>query len=158
VSVIDELKGLEDRVARRMKELRPLVDEYRELERVAERLGAPPAPAPTPALAADTAAPRPRASARAQANGAAPAGSSRATATRRRTAATTPAPAPGTSSGTGATGRRDQLLELVKARPGITVREIGTELGVDPTSLYRIVHRLEQDGALRKRGRELLPR
>ena len=46
---------------------------------------------------------------------------------------------------------------MVKARPGITVREIGTELGVDPTSLYRIVHRLEQDGALQKRGRELLP-
>jgi DNA-binding MarR family transcriptional regulator len=46
---------------------------------------------------------------------------------------------------------------MVKARPGITVREIGSELGVDPTSLYRIVHRLEQDGALQKRGRELLP-
>jgi len=37
VSLIDELKGLEDRVAERMKELRPLVDEYRELEQVAQR-------------------------------------------------------------------------------------------------------------------------
>jgi DNA-binding MarR family transcriptional regulator len=46
---------------------------------------------------------------------------------------------------------------MVKERPGITVREVGSELGVDPTSLYRIVHRLEQDGALQKRGRELLP-
>jgi hypothetical protein len=49
VSVIDDLKGLEDRVAQRMKELRPLVDEYRELEQVAERLGVP------PPVAADTA-------------------------------------------------------------------------------------------------------
>jgi DNA-binding MarR family transcriptional regulator len=46
---------------------------------------------------------------------------------------------------------------VVKAQPGITVREVGTRLGVDPTSLYRIVHKLEQDGSLRKNGRELLP-
>jgi len=130
VSVITELKGLEDRVAQRMKELRPLVDEYRELEQVAERLGvSPPAASDTPSQ---------------------PARRSRAPRRARR------APA-GTGAGR-ANGRRDQLLTMVKERPGITVREIGTELGVDPTSLYRIVHRLERDGALQKRGRELLPR
>lgn len=130
MSVIDELKGLEERVAQRMTELRPLVDEYRELEQVAQRLGVT-APAP-----ADTPAPRRR--------------------TRRRARSSAPATA---SAGTGArsNGRRDQLLAAVKARPGITVREVGAELGVDPTSLYRIVHRLEQDGALQKRGRELRP-
>jgi Mn-dependent DtxR family transcriptional regulator len=129
VSVIDELKGLEDRVARRMTELRPLVDEYNELEQVAQRLGvAPPAATDTPS--------RPRR-------------------TRRRR--TRPGAATGTGGRARTNGRRDQLLEMVKARPGITVREIGSELGVDPTSLYRIVHRLEADGALQKRGRELLP-
>lgn len=132
MSVIDELKGLEDRVARRMTELRPMVDEYRELEQVAQRLGV------TPSVAADT---PPRA---------------RPRRTRRRAA-------PAARANGGATtgrrnGRREQLLAAVKARPGITVREVGTELGVDPTSLYRIVHQLEQDGALQKRGRELLPR
>jgi hypothetical protein len=130
VSVIDELKGLEDRVAQRMTELRPLVDEYRELEQVAQRLGVT---APDPA---DTPAPRRRTRRRARSN--APAAASAAT--RART-----------------NGRRDELLAAVKARPGITVREVGAELGVDPTSLYRIVHRLEQDGALQKRGRELRP-
>ena len=131
MSVVDELKGLEDRVAQRMTELRPLVDEYRELEQVAQRLGVT-APAP-----ADTPAPRRR--------------------TRRR-ARSSSAPATA-SAGTRArsNGRRDELLAAVKARPGITVREVGAELGVDPTSLYRIVHRLEQDGALQKRGRELRP-
>ena len=49
-------------------------------------------------------------------------------------------------------------MALVRERPGVTVREVGAELGVDPTSLYRIVHRLEKDGELQKRGRELLPR
>ncbi|MEA2383059.1 MAG: hypothetical protein QOH72_3030 [Solirubrobacteraceae bacterium] len=132
MSVIDELKGLEDRVARRMDELRPLVDEYRELEKVAQRLGV------APAAAADgPPRPRPRRA-------------------RRRPRATTDTN--GSTSRAGrSNGRRDQLLAIVKERPGITVREIGTELGVDPTSLYRIVHRLEQDGALQKRGRELLP-
>src|SRR4051794_9672762 len=130
VSVIDELKGLEDRVARRMSELRPLVDEYRELEQVAQRLGV------SPAAASDTPAPRRRA--------------------RRRSRTTGPANAARTRAGR-SNGRRDQLLAMVKARPGITVREVGSELGVDPTSLYRIVHRLEQDGSLQKRGRELLP-
>jgi len=132
VSVIDELKGLEDRVAQRMTELRPLVDEYRELEQVAQRLGVT-APAPAPA---DSPAPRRRTRRRARSSAAATASAG----TRART-----------------NGRRDQLLAAVNARPGITVREIGAELGVDPTSLYRIVHRLEQDGALQKRGRELRP-
>jgi Mn-dependent DtxR family transcriptional regulator len=128
--VIDELKGLEDRVARRMTELRPLVDEYHQLEQVAQRLGvAPPAASDTPS--------RPRRT--------------------RRRATTRAAAASNTDTRARTNGRRDQLLEMVKARPGITVREIGGELGVDPTSLYRIVHRLEADGALRKRGRELLP-
>ena len=49
------------------------------------------------------------------------------------------------------------MLAVVNEKPGITVREAGARLGVDPTSLYRIVHKLEQDGALRKNGRELLP-
>jgi phage terminase small subunit len=130
VSVIDELKGLEDRVAQRMSELRPLVDEYRELEQVAQRLGV------SPAATSDTPAPRRR--------------------PRRRSRTTTTASAGSTRAGRN-NGRRDQLLAMVKARPGITVREVGSELGVDPTSLYRIVHRLEQDGSLQKRGRELLP-
>src|SRR4051812_11395320 len=105
-----------------MTELRPLVDEYRELEQVAQRLGVS-APAPAPA---DTPAPRRRS---------------------RRRARSTAAPTAGAGSRARANGRRDQLLAAVKARPGITVREVGAGLGVDPTSLYRIVHRLEQDGA-----------
>src|SRR3954453_21210186 len=112
-----------------MTELRPLVDEYHELERVAQRLGvAPPAPADSAARPRRT---RPRS--RPTSRGRSPRHCGRAN------------------------RRRDQLLEIVKARPGITVREIGTELGVDPTSLYRIVHQLEKDGAVPKRGRELLP-
>jgi phage terminase small subunit len=154
VSLIDELKGLEDRVAERMKELRPLVDEYRELEQVAQKLGVSPATAAPPA-------PRRRAAVRKRA--ARSTNSSRATrgAGASRAASAAPRTADAATAGAArarSNGRRDQLLDMVKARPGITVREVGSELGVDPTSLYRIVHRLEQDGALEKRGRELMPR
>jgi len=148
MSVIDELKGLEDRVARRMQELRPLVDEYRELEQVAERLGVAATidpPAPRRRTARRRAAPSVPGAAR-RANGAAANGTTGSVAVKR------------SGGRTRSPGRRDQLMEMVKARPGITVREAGAELGVDPTSLYRVVHRLEQDGALQKRGRELLPR
>jgi hypothetical protein len=149
VSVIDELKGLEDRVAQRMVELRPLVDEYRELEQVAQRLGV------SPPAAVDTPGPRRRRSERRTRAGTGSARPASRTAKATRTTPETGAAATGRAH---ANGRREQLLEMVKARPGITVREVGAELGVDPTSLYRIVHRLERDGALQKRGRELLPR
>jgi CRP-like cAMP-binding protein len=131
VSVIEELKGLEDRVAQRLAELRPLVDEYHELEQIAERLGVSQTRPDASPARGRRAARRPRANA-----------GTRAAQPSRRT-----------RDG----GRRDQLLAVVKEQPGITVREVGSRLGVDPTSLYRIVHRLEQDGALRKNGRELLP-
>lgn len=131
MSVIEELKALEDRVSQRLTELRPLVDEYHELERVADRLG----------LSEARAKARPAA---ATADGGR---------TRRRAPTTTARASQRTRQG----GRRDQLLAVVNEHPGITVREVGSRLGVDPTSLYRIVHRLEQEGALRKSGRELRP-
>jgi hypothetical protein len=128
-----------------MKELRPLVDEYRELESVAERLG----------VKVDDSAPTRRRSTRS-----APA--TRATGTRARKAPANGRRTRGRRSGSrrpiAARGQRQrELLELVKARPGITVREVGRELGVDPTSLYRIVRLLEQDGTIKKQGSELQP-
>ena len=131
MTVLDDLHGLESRVASRLQELRPLVEEYRALEEVAQRLGLDRAGGP-----AQKATPRSSTRGRKAA--------SRSTrGSRRRTRRT--------ASG----GRQQQVVDAVKARPGITVREIGAQLGVDPTSLYRIVHRLEQDGTIKKQGREL---
>src|SRR4051812_31187958 len=53
--------------------------------------------------------------------------------------------------------RHRQLLELIRDRPGITVRQAAVELDVDPTSLYRIVRRLVEDGEIEKYGLELRP-
>ena len=106
----------------RMAELAPLVDEYRELEQIANRLGLE---------VADGAG-----------NGAGP----RLPDGRRGTVHVP------------AGQRHRQFSELIRRRPGITVREAAHELGVDPTSLYRIVRRLVADGEVEKRGRTLHPR
>ena len=61
-------------------------------------------------------------------------------------------------AGSSRTSRRQQdVLRLVKERPGITVGEIAKELGVDATDLYRPVRKLEQDGAIIKLGVALQP-
>jgi CRP-like cAMP-binding protein len=144
VSVLDQFRDAEQRVAQRLKELEPAVAEYRELEAVAKQLGIKHTATAKPASAVKPTATRRRS-------------------TRKRTpsAAKAPAtqkPAPRRSRSNSRPGQREQqVLELVRGRPGITVREVGNELGVDPTGLYRVVGRLEQRGELRKTGRNLQP-
>jgi MarR family len=144
MSVLEDLQGLETRITQRLQELRPLVAEFHELEEAARKLGldvggegtATQAPRPASARGRGAARPASRsASARSRARG-----GQRRTGTRARSGS-----------------RQTQLLELVKEQPGITVREAGQRLGVDSTSLYRVVHRLEQDGSVKKEGTRLEP-
>jgi hypothetical protein len=51
--------------------------------------------------------------------------------------------------------RREQILAIVTASPGITVTKIAQRLGVDPTGLYRPVYALKDDGLITKQGRQL---
>jgi transcriptional regulator with GAF, ATPase, and Fis domain len=146
VSVLDQFRDAEQRVAQRLKELEPAVAEYRELETIAERLGIDSTTTAKPGAATPPARPRRRASR-------APAKSARGGA-KTTSAAKKARP----RARRGAAGEREQqLLELVRERPGITVAEAGKTLGVDPTGLYRVVHRLEQRGDVVKNGRKLEP-
>ncbi|HWI22369.1 MAG TPA: winged helix-turn-helix transcriptional regulator [Baekduia sp.] len=54
-------------------------------------------------------------------------------------------------------GRRQDILRLVAERPGRTINEIGKQLGVDPTGLYRSVRALIAEGQITKRGPNLYP-
>jgi len=161
VSVLDDFRAAEQRVAQRLKELAPAVAEYRELEAVAQRLGIDSGAPATETAPAKTAPAQPAPAEPAET--ARPARTRRASRPRRaRAAAATNTTAPrkaraGSRRRTPPAGREQQLLELVRARPGITVREAGQDFGVDPTSLYRLVRRLEQNGQLRKKGRGLEP-
>lgn len=113
----------------RMKELRPLVDEYAHLESAVAALQGIGSPA-------------------------APDGASRqraATPARRRGAGQATAGHRGRPKGTG--HRAKQALELVGARPGITIPEIAAEMGIKQNYLYRVLPGLQQDGLVRKEGK-----
>jgi hypothetical protein len=147
LSVLNDLRGLEQRVLARLAELRPLIEEYEELQRVAERLGVDPSAAPSRSS-------RPPAkSTRA---------SRRAKPTRRRPAKRAPRRQAGSSSrrrpgGTRATGaeRRARVLSLIKQQPGISVPEIAKDIGVEPPPLYRVVRKLQEEGVIVKEGKSL---
>jgi hypothetical protein len=134
MAVIDQLRDLERQVVGRLRELEPMVAEYRELEQVAQRLGIDRQAAQRTRRTARTASTTTRAK------------SSPRTTTRRRRRN---AAAPGS--------RQQDVLRLVSERPGITVPELGRELSVDPTGLYQIVRRLEGRGEIRKVGARLEP-
>ena len=63
----------------------------------------------------------------------------------------------------GATGRRGrpkgsgtrsiQALELVRARPGITIPELAEAMGIKQNYLYRVMPSLAEDGKVSKSGR-----
>jgi hypothetical protein len=171
VSVLDQFRNAEQRVAERLRELKPLVEEYQELEQVAQRLGLnlnEDATVPDQRRAASPGNRQgPRRRSKTTARSAAAAGEeSGAAAAGKRSAAKTPTPrahASRRSAGSGgprsnrSSRRQQDVLRLVNQRPGITVREIAKDLGVDPTGLYRPVHKLEQEGAISKRGAALRP-
>jgi hypothetical protein len=139
--VSDFLKTKRDEINARLRELEPLIDEYRQLEAAAAAL------AGLPTTAATTT----------RRSAAAPARRTRRTGTRtaatrssRRTSSATPGRR-GRPRGSGT--RALQTLELVKSKPGITIPEIAAAMGIKQNYLYRVLPGLEKDGKVVKRDR-----
>jgi ribosomal protein S25 len=104
----------------RLKELRPLVDEYHRLEKASAALAE-------------------------VGNGGAPARRRRGgTATRGKRRRGRPR-----GSGT----RSVQALELVRARPGITISELADAMNIKANYLYRVMPTLESEGQVKKRDK-----
>jgi CRP-like cAMP-binding protein len=129
--VSDFLQAKRGEIAARLRELEPLVDEYRQLEAAAAAL----AGLPGATRAAARAPRRGRTAAR-------PAARTRKAASAGRR---------GRPRGSGT--RALQTLELVKAKPGITIPEIATQMGIKQNYLYRVLPGLEKDGKVVKRDR-----
>ena len=170
-TVIEDLKQLEDRILARIEELEANVAELEQLRDVATRLGIldrarraeAPAPAsasapasvsasgnpsPNPNAVATATRPRRRPTAsRARASGTKAHSGGARSAT--RAATTVPARAQST--------RRERVLDVVGLEPGISVREIVAQLGVNRTSLYPVVRQLVSDGLVYKDGPGLWP-
>ncbi|WCB92356.1 hypothetical protein DSM104299_01049 [Baekduia alba] len=119
----------------RLKELRPLVDEFHRLEAAIAALdGVGTTPAPGVAT-------RRRGSGGGGGGGGA-------------------SPAGGPGSGNGRRGRPrgsgtrgKQALELVTTNPGITIPEIAEQMGIQQNYLYRVLPGLQKEGLIRKEGR-----
>ncbi len=52
----------------------------------------------------------------------------------------------------GGNTRANQALKLVAERPGITIPEIATAMGIEPNYLYRVLPKLATEGQVRKDG------
>lgn len=71
-----------------------------------------------------------------------------------RTASRSRAKTPGASRAPKG-GRAEQIANLVAQNPGLTIKDLGTQLGVDPTGLYQPVRKLIAAGTIRKDGSQL---
>ena len=109
----------------RLRELRPLVEEFNRLEKAAAALAG--------------------------------VGATQAAATRRRSNGAGGAAATGRSRRRGrprgSGNRAKQALELVRARPGITISELADAMGIKANYLYRVMPTLQKEGQVKKRNK-----
>src|SRR5918992_1492413 len=104
----------------RLRELRPLVDEYNRLEKAAAALSGV-------------------------------GGAQRAATPRRRGGGGGAGGRRGRPRGSG--NRAKQALELVQAKPGITIAEMASAMKIQPNYLYRVMPTLESEGQVVKRDK-----
>ena len=127
-------------ITERLKELKPLVDEYHRLEAAAGALAGVGGSAVRAATAVATGKGpgRPRGSAaKATAKAAAKPRKAAKRAGRRK------------GSGT----RAAEALALVQSQPGITIPELAAKMGIKQNYLYRVLPGLEQEKKVSKQGR-----
>jgi hypothetical protein len=109
----------------RLKELKPLVEEYERLEAAEQALSG--------------------------VGGKAAAGAASAPARRRRRSGGSSNGRRGRPRGSGT--RATQAFELVQARPGITIPELAEAMGIKQNYLYRVMPTLAEEGRVTKSGR-----
>ena len=137
----------------RLKELKPLVDEYTRLEAAAAALDG------VGGSSAATSAPRRRGP-----------GRPRGSVSRTKAAATTRTAAKATRKAGRPAGRRRagrrkgsgtraaEALGFVKGQPGITIPELAAKMGIKQNYLYRVLPGLEQENKVTKKGRGWHPK
>ncbi|HLL92157.1 MAG TPA: hypothetical protein VK252_04395 [Solirubrobacteraceae bacterium] len=158
--VTDFLDEKRREITDRLKELKPLVDEYSRLEAAASALaGVGGSSAAT--LGATATVPRRRGPGR-------PRGSGRKLRASAKPAAPAAPKKPGRPAGRPAArraGRRKgsgtraaEALSFVQGQPGITIPELAAKMGIKQNYLYRVLPGLEQENKVQKQGRGWHPK
>jgi hypothetical protein len=152
--VTDFLDEKRREITDRLKELKPLVDEYSRLEAAAAALDG------VGGSSAATATPRRRGPGR-------PRGSVSRTkaAAATRTAAKPARKKAGRPAARRRAGRRKgsgtraaEALSFVQGQPGITIPELAAKMGIKQNYLYRVLPGLEQESKVTKKGRGWHPK
>jgi transposase-like protein len=161
--VSDFLDDRRQEITDRLKELKPVVDEFNRLEAaaaaLADAIGSAASEATSVAVATVT---------RRRRRGRPRGSSTRQKAAKAATAAAPTAATPkverkkpGRPKGSGKKVgrpkggglRATEALSLVKGQPGITIPELARKMGINENYLYRVLPGLEQGGKLEKKGR-----
>jgi len=157
--VTDFLDEKRQEITNRLKELKPLVDEYNRLETAASALAGLGGSSSSSATATAAAPARRRGPGR-------PRGSS----TRKKSATTAAVAAPkaarkpgrpakrraGRRKGSGT--RAAEARSFVQGQPGITIPELAAKMGIKQNYLYRVLPGLEQENKVEKKGRGWYPK
>ena len=140
-------------ITERLKELRPLVEEFNRLEAAAIALAGAVGSAASKAgrtVVRGRGRGRPR-----RATSSAPKAAETSQPVKAR-AARKPAGRPAkrrTGRRKGSGTRAAEALSLVQGQPGITIPELAARMGISPNYLYRVLPGLEKEGEIRKDGR-----
>ena len=151
----DFLQEKHKEITSRLKELKPLVDEFNRLEHAASALAKVIGSAASDATSAAATVTHRRKRGR-------PRGS-KATVTPARTPASPESAAAKPVAKRKPRGRKRsgkrarQAQALIRANPGITVSEMAKKMGIDGTYLYKVLPPLEREGKIRKEGRGWYP-
>ena len=159
--VTDFLDEKRQEITNRLKELKPLVDEYNRLETAASALAS---------LAGSSSSSSTTATAAAPARRRGP-GRPRGSSTRKKAAKKTAAVAAPKAAGKagrpakrragrrkGSGTRAAEARSFVQGQPGITIPELAAKMGIKQNYLYRVLPGLEQENKVEKKGRGWYPK
>jgi Winged helix-turn-helix DNA-binding len=156
LSVTDFLDEKRREINDRLAELKPIVEEYGQLQTMSDALaGIPTAKNGVSASTPPPTSPKRRGRGR-------PRGSKKKTVTATATTTATklatkkgPKRRVGRRKGTGKRGA--EAVALIQAHPGITITELASKIGIKPNYLYRVIPDLEQEKKITKAGPRLHP-